>query len=202
MLQVAEIFTSVDGEVNYFGQGRPTTFIRFAGCNLQCPYCDTSWTTNKTVGTAMTVEQILKKIESPKITLTGGEPLLQPIEDLQQLCSRTRWVSMETNGTLDIAPIRSVCNCIIMNYKRQAPPIPDNYKLLRSQDYVKIMIDDPCMLSLGMINPIIRSSARATFCLSPVLDKVPAGQVVDFIIANKLWNVQLNVQLHKFIEVR
>lgn len=210
MLKVVEIFNSVDGEVNSFGQGTPTTFIRFAGCNLTCPYCDTPGAAYDQPYTEMTAEQIIQQVEQigcPKITLTGGEPLLQPMDDLLKIATIFQ-SSMETNGTLPIAPYTRLIDSVIMNYKRQSPPLIENFLWLGKGDYFKIMIDGPNMLQDNIIQDIIalvrgrEIRHRPTIALSPVLDKVSAAQVIEFIQKHKLWNVKLNVQLHKFIDVR
>lgn len=206
MLKVVEIFNSVDGEVNSFGQGTPTTFIRFAGCNLTCPYCDTPTQPY----TEMTTEQVIKQIEQigcPKITLTGGEPLLQPIDDLLKIATLFQ-SSIETNGTLPIAPITGLIDSVVMNYKRQSPPLIENFLWLGKGDYFKIMIDSPDMLQNNSIPDIIALVRGReirhwpTIALSPVLNTVSAAQIIEFIQEHKLWNVKLNVQLHKFIGVR
>ena len=72
-MQIAEIFQSIDGEVNRFGQGRLTTFIRTSECNLNCPYCDTPQ--GRGQGRAITVGQIVERVKAlgcKKITITGG----------------------------------------------------------------------------------------------------------------------------------
>ncbi len=105
-MNVTEIFTSIDGEVNHFGQGVMTTFIRLAGCNLACSYCDTPKAHH--AGKQMTIPTILLNVIElgcRKITITGGEPLLQAEETLPLIDILTTEgydVSIETNGTLYI----------------------------------------------------------------------------------------------------
>jgi 7-carboxy-7-deazaguanine synthase len=61
-LDVNDIFASIDGEVNGWGQGRPTTFIRLSGCNLRCSYCDTkqTWQPGMSMSTKEVAEEIKK----------------------------------------------------------------------------------------------------------------------------------------------
>lgn len=103
-LKISEIFPSVQGEG--LRQGEPTLFIRLSGCNLKCDFCDTkySWVTGK----EMTIPQIMNKLKTIRsafptewVCLTGGEPLLQPIEGLvRNLRTEGFKIQIETNSTL------------------------------------------------------------------------------------------------------
>ena len=77
MLQVNEIFHSIQGESTH--AGRPCVFVRLAGCNLRCEWCDTAYAFHE--GAPMTVDEVVRKVAEygcPLVELTGGEPLLQP----------------------------------------------------------------------------------------------------------------------------
>jgi 7-carboxy-7-deazaguanine synthase len=101
-LKIAEIFASLQGEG--LRQGEPAIFVRLAGCNLRCPFCDTkrAWTG----GRRITVERIAGRIAYLKkahpaewIVLTGGEPLLQDVGPLvRRLKSAGLKIQVETNG--------------------------------------------------------------------------------------------------------
>lgn len=95
---VAEIFNSLQGEGAMVGM--PVTFVRFAGCNLNCDWCDAKevW---QQKGKMMTVDEIASLCESDTVVFTGGEPCLQPLEYLiQHLHMQGKFLCMETNGTL------------------------------------------------------------------------------------------------------
>lgn len=100
-LRVNDIFTSIQGEG--FWAGVPATFIRLQGCNVGCKWCDTKYTWNPKSGTEMTVEQILGQMEildAPHhVVITGGEPLLQNLDELLETFSQ-RWyyTQIETSG--------------------------------------------------------------------------------------------------------
>ena len=109
-IKINEIFTSIDGEVNRYGQGGLTTFIRLAGCNLQCSYCDTKQAQAMDTGVDMTIDEITERIEVSKVTITGGEPLCQKdelIELINSLCFTDIRVTVETNGSL-IIPYKAI----------------------------------------------------------------------------------------------
>lgn len=115
--KVAEKFVSINGEGKRAGQ--LAVFVRFAGCNLKCRYCDTMWANEPDVDfDIMTDEQILSYILDTKVknvTLTGGEPLLQNnISGLITLLIENGIrVEIETNGSIPILPVRDKCEFYI-----------------------------------------------------------------------------------------
>ena len=96
-MKVNEIFYSLQGE-GYF-TGTPAVFLRFSGCNLACPFCDTEHND----GEEMTYEDIISKVTafaSRHIVITGGEPSLQLDELLVDMLHETGFfIQVETNGT-------------------------------------------------------------------------------------------------------
>jgi len=131
-LNVVEIYETIDGEINAFHQGRMTTIIRLAGCNLQCSYCDSLYAC-QSEGIRMSIDDVLlelEKIGNKSITITGGEPLLQG-EALLDLFRTMEWkmmssldryeINIETNGTIDPLSFRfhDYCDSITttMDYK-------------------------------------------------------------------------------------
>ncbi len=98
-LRVNEIFESIQGEGPFAGY--PATFIRLAGCNLQCIWCDTEYA-DPTQG--FSVRDISKLPPQHLIVITGGEPFAQNIIPLvKALLLAEHTVQVETNGTLDAA---------------------------------------------------------------------------------------------------
>ena len=96
-MRVNEIFYSIQGEGRW--TGTPAIFVRLAGCNLRCPFCDT----NHEQGEEMTEEEIVKRVQefpAHHVILTGGEPSLQLTESLiTRLHEADKYVAIETNGT-------------------------------------------------------------------------------------------------------
>ena len=101
---IIEIFSSFQGEGLFIGQRQ--IFVRFAGCNLNCSYCDTNDSKSEKSGKLMTVDDVLAAIENVRtpdchvISFTGGEPSLYP-EFINEVARQTDLkILLETNGTL------------------------------------------------------------------------------------------------------
>lgn len=97
MKRINHIFYSLQGEGH--NTGRAAVFIRFAGCNLRCPFCDTEFESYQ----EMTDEDIIRAIvDYPArfVVLTGGEPTLQVDEAFVDMLHQHGYeVAMESNGT-------------------------------------------------------------------------------------------------------
>lgn len=100
--KVNEIFYSLQGEGRW--AGRPAIFVRFSGCNLKCPFCDTNFKDFKEMNEIDILEMIQKVGGDCKfIVFTGGEPTLQVDENLTSLLHKwSYYLSIETNGTHNI----------------------------------------------------------------------------------------------------
>ena len=102
--RLRSIFSSIQGEGR--NTGRPATFIRFAGCNLNCPWCDTRKHTKEMLSLHEIVEKV-KQLKNRSVIVTGGEPtiVLGLREVLEALKARGYWLALETNGTRNIPEI-------------------------------------------------------------------------------------------------
>ncbi len=97
--KINEIFYSIQGEGRW--AGRAAIFVRFSGCNLKCPFCDTDFKSYEEYGELDILQVIQKASSSCKfIVFTGGEPTLQVDEALISLLHKWGYyIAMETNGT-------------------------------------------------------------------------------------------------------
>lgn len=211
--RVAEIFTSINGEGAY--AGKMAVFIRLVYCNLACSYCDTSWANgSESDFTEMTREEILENIRQSgarHVTLTGGEPLLNPnaIQLLDFLSKeKDLFIEVETNGSINLQKAKDLARKNItftMDYK-----LPDsamesymdkaNLKILGSSDVLKFVVSSKRDLerALDLIKSYgLDQSTKVYF--SPSYRDIDAKDIVDFILKNRLDKVRLQLQLHKYI---
>lgn len=101
MKKINEIFYSLQGEGHHTGY--PSVFIRFSGCNLKCPFCDTA----HDEGVVMSDTDIIRAVNLYKanwVVLTGGEPTLWIDNDFVRLLKQAagKKVAIETNGTHEV----------------------------------------------------------------------------------------------------
>ncbi|MCI8285599.1 MAG: putative 7-carboxy-7-deazaguanine synthase QueE [Firmicutes bacterium] len=211
--KVVEHFVSINGEGNCAGQA--SYFVRFHGCGLSCTYCDTRWANEAdTEITEMTAEEIYSTIKLSgitNITLTGGEPLMQPgigrlIEIL--LANEDFRVEIETNGSIDLSPFipqngrRPV---FTMDYKlpssnMEIMMLVSNFKHLAAEDTVKFVAGDES--DLIRAKNVIDAYSLTDIChvhLSPVFGEMEPVEIIEFMIDNCMNGINLQLQLHKVI---
>ncbi|MDT3366133.1 MAG: 7-carboxy-7-deazaguanine synthase QueE [Bacteroidota bacterium] len=142
--RINEIFYSLQGEG--FWTGTPAVFVRFSGCNLRCPFCDTAHQTF----TPMTAEDIISSfhglsVESNIVILTGGEPGLQVDEALMEKLHAAGYrVHIETNGTVELP---EGIDWVTLSPKEDVPELKGDGKVvLERADEIKVIYaegDDP-----------------------------------------------------------
>lgn len=117
---VAEIFKSLQGEG--FNVGREVVFIRLAGCNLACEWCDTDHAAASVLDEAEICQRVAR-FGCPSVILTGGEPSLHNMTSLSHAlrCSGVKWIGMETNGTKSLKPFRGMIDYITVSPKKGIP---------------------------------------------------------------------------------
>jgi len=137
MFEVVEIFKSLQGEGR--NTGKPCVFVRFAGCNLRCKWCDTDFSYGFKTG----LEGLLGEIEAlgcKNIILTGGEPTI--VKDMEMLVAALKkqgyWIAVETNATksFDDAPWLGFVDYIAASPKMEFEPIVR----LERADEVRVVI--------------------------------------------------------------
>lgn len=210
MFNVAEKFVSINGEGQKAGQ--LAVFIRFAGCNLRCSYCDTKWANDFDLkGENLTAEQILEYVLDTgvhNVTLTGGEPLLRPeIEELiSMLVKAGLWVEIETNGSVPLKPLEKDSRPhFTMDYKTpssnmESEMLVSNFDLLEPDDVVKFVCGSS--EDLNCTYDIIKKYNLTEKCkvyLSCVFGNLQPSDAVDFMKEKNLNGVNFQLQIHKFI---
>ncbi|MBB6715635.1 putative 7-carboxy-7-deazaguanine synthase QueE [Clostridium gasigenes] len=210
--KVVEKFVSINGEGRLCGQ--LAIFIRFAGCNLNCSYCDTTWANEKNVSydsmSSMDIYEYIKSTKVKNITLTGGEPLLQNgiLELLEVLSKDTELsVEIETNGSVLINKFCNIKNppSFTMDYKLPSSNMEDkmdlaNFEYLTKNDTVKFVCGSLDDLSKSKyIIDKYNLIDKASVYISPVFGKINISDMVDFMKDNNMNNVNLQIQIHKII---
>ena len=202
-MKIAEIFKSLQGEG--VRQGAPCIFVRLAGCNLACRWCDTQYA--RSGGTEISCDRILEEIwkENPRSAcITGGEPLLQTEALLPLLTSLHRRgiaIDIETNGTIDFTPVQPYAS-VCMDVKCPSSGEKSDLSLLakiRPTDSVKFVVGNPedCRYAQEVLT---RHVITGECFVSPVYG-TDYNTVVRFILDNNM-PVRFQLQLHKILGVK
>ncbi|HOV86352.1 MAG TPA: radical SAM protein [Syntrophobacteraceae bacterium] len=205
-LLVNEIFHSIQGESSLAGW--PCVFVRTAGCNLRCSYCDTRHAYEE--GRLVELPDLIPQIQQygcPLVEITGGEPLIQKeTPDLiVELLDRGMCVLLETNGSQDISRVDPRCIKVV-DFKCPSSGETDsidfrNIGRLQERDEVKLVIAD--WNDYQFAKDIMRQVMKLSFSdlkihFSPVYGRLEPRELVSWILRDGL-RVRLNLQLHKYI---
>ena len=203
-LQVCETFVSIQGETTW--SGRPCFFIRLAGCNLRCRYCDTKYAYRG--GRPRPIEKLAADFQASKMPLvevTGGEPLLQPrLHDLLKLLVKRGTTLLETNGSLDISRVPAGV-ITILDIKCPGSGQADkncwpNLRHLRPRDEIKFVLCG--RRDYEWARKIMAEYRLADHCravnFSPAAGFLKPQTLASWIMRDCL-PVRLNLQLHKQI---
>lgn len=206
-MRINEIFVSIDGECNYWGQGVFTTFIRTQGCNLYCSYCDTVRALDKREGYYMHISDVVKAANNlgpKKVTLTGGEPTIQPdfLDLLKALLKNNYKVSVETNGTCrrKFFPFHDSVS-IVYDYKLEnEKQMVFNPMALTNRDFIKIVIKnkEDFEHAVYLVKTYFKETQGQIF-FSPCHKLTDPFKVVSEMKKMKVFNVGVNIQIHKVI---
>lgn len=204
-MKICEIFDSIQGESSH--AGLPCVFIRMAGCNLRCVYCDTAYAYDE--GFEITEKEVIEKVEEYGIQLveiTGGEPLLQSKEVLlliDKLIENGFDVLVETNGSINIKDINAKAT-IIMDVKTPGSGMYEkmfiaNFNYLKPNDEIKFVIlhrnDYEWAKEFIFTHKLIK---KCKILFSPTYGILSPEVLSEWIIADRL-PIRLNLQIHKYI---
>jgi organic radical activating enzyme len=194
---VMETFFSIQGEGFY--QGHAAYFIRLAGCDVGCVWCDVkeSWDANK--HTTQTVETLLldvKKTTTDKIIITGGEPLMYNCNALTHTLQANKYKThIETSGAY---PLSGTWDWICVSPKKFKAPLAE---VLDKANELKVVVFNKSDLDWALLH----ASKVSNNCLlylqpewSKEKDMLPL--ITEFIKQNPAW--QLSLQIHKYMGVR
>jgi len=210
-LAVSELFYSIQGESTR--AGLPCAFIRLAGCNLRCRYCDSAYTWDEPVRrTAMAeIFDWLADYPDVLVELTGGEPLLQkevyPL--LDELLAGGRSVLIETNGSLSVAQV-PIAAGIILDLKCPDSGMVqlidwDNIPLLAERkknggrDEIKFVLSSEAdYLWAREIIARYQLAGLAPLLLSPVSGMLAPARLAELMLRDRS-PARLQMQLHRLI---
>ena len=200
-LPVMESFYTIQGEGYY--QGNAAYFIRLAGCDVGCFWCDVkdSWDTALHPVKSITdiVDEVKKNISIVKdvaiVVITGGEPLLHNLNDLTEALSKEGFkLNIETSGS---SPLSGNWNWICVSPKKFKEPLEE---ALVNANELKVVIFNKSDFEWAEKNAS-KVNKDCKLYLQPEWDKAVeiTPLIIDYIKLNPKW--QLCLQIHKYINV-
>jgi len=202
-LLISEIFFSIEGETEF--QGLPCIFVRTAGCNLSCSYCDSPGSRSFSSGRELAITDILtiiKKYACSLICITGGEPLLQKdINPLLEILIKNNYqILLETNGSRSVADLPAGIIKII-DVKTPSSGQAENFYrknllFLEGKDHLKYIIG--CREDFDFTLDFIAKNhlEEKINIVQPVYGKLAVNDLAGWVLdCGK--KIRVQIQLHK-----
>ncbi len=219
-MHLIELYKSVQGESSF--AGLPCIFVRLAGCNLRCAWCDSEYTFSG--GKAFTGEEIVGQVEALApcrlVEFTGGEPMLQARELvplMERMLALGYTLMMETSGERPLGEVPEAVHKIVDVKCPGAGAAANSFRMenlaaLTLRDEVKFVLSDRADYEFA--REFLRAHGLerrvGAILLSPAFQKTPAPvrsaenmaldprRVVEWMLEDGL-EARLSLQIHKFI---
>lgn len=201
-MKVNEIFYSLQGEGHY--TGTPAVFVRFAGCNLRCWFCDTDFEKGDEMSEDEIVEAVLQ-YPTRYVVLTGGEPTLQITASLcDKLHAHGLYLMMETNGTHSLP---EGCQIDWITCSPKLIDVEEGMRKLaairlRHIDELKVVFEDSSTQDMALYEQIPATEYRLQPCdtQDPLCNQAILNKTIKYILQHPKW--KLSLQTHKILHVR
>ena len=219
-MYLIELYKSVQGESSF--TGLPCIFVRFAGCNLRCAWCDSEYTF--TGGRPFTQDEVVAQIEALApcrlVEFTGGEPMLHAKELLplmERLLAQGYTLMMETSGERPLNAVPKAVHKIVDVKCPGAGAAANSFRMenlnaLTKADEVKFVLTDRAdyEFARGFIAEHRLNEIAGGVLLSPAFDKSPSPLrttenatldprvLVEWMLAEGV-DARLSLQIHKFV---
>jgi len=196
LLPVMECFYSIQGEG--YHQGKAAYFIRLAGCDVGCTWCDVKESWNAEAHPRIDVHEMTReagKFPSGIVVITGGEPLMHSLDgltaSLRKSGSRTH---LETSGSW---PMSGTWDWICLSPKKFRPPLPGIFNLAHELKIIIYNTSDFAWAEkhASLVGPACRLYLQPEW--SRAAKVIP--MLVDYIRDHPRW--ELSLQIHKYIQV-
>lgn len=195
-LPLVEDFYTIQGEG--FHSGKPAYFIRLGGCDVGCSWCDAKYTWNPLSHPLVATDQIVERaasFEAQAIVITGGEPLLYPLDYLtQRLHEHGLEIFLETSGS---HPLSGEFDWICLSPKRKQPPLAEAFA---AASELKVIVEteedlrwaEECAAKVG---------ERCMLFMQPEWSRSEqmTPTIVEYVKAHPQWNI--SIQIHKFMHI-
>lgn len=195
-LPIMEAFNTIQGEG--YHQGKAAYFIRIAGCDVGCVWCDVkeSWPAEQhPIKKNDEIVEPLNEIKTNIVVITGGEPLMYDLKNLtRKIKTLNKKTHIETSGA---HPLTGTWDWICLSPKKFKAPLP---QLFEVADELKIIVFNKNDLKWAETNAA-KVSPKCKLYLQPEWSKkeLITPLIIDYVKENPQWEISL--QIHKYLNV-
>lgn len=195
-LPLVEDFYTIQGEG--YHSGKPAYFIRLGGCDVGCKWCDAKYTWNPKLYPPIEVEEVIRRVEAcpaQAIVITGGEPLIYPLEHLtRELRAKKLETFLETSGS---HPFSGYFDWVCLSPKKQQPPLDEAFD---RADELKVIIETPEDFEWAEQNALkVKRSCRLYLQPEWSQSEQMMPLIVEYAKANPKWSI--SIQTHKYMHI-
>lgn len=196
LLPLVEDFYTIQGEG--FHTGKPAYFIRLGGCDVGCKWCDAKYTWNLKLYPPTNIDIVVRRAvecRAQSIVITGGEPLLYPLEPLTtRLKKEGLQIFLETSGSHQFS---GTFDWVCLSPKRKQPPLEEAYGKAHE---LKVIIETAEDFEWAEANAA-KVGKDCLLYLQPEWSR--SGEmmqsIVEYAKANPKWSI--SIQSHKFMHI-
>ena len=191
-----ESFYSIQGEGTH--SGKPSYFIRLAGCDVNCDWCDVKDSWDIDSSQYKSIDEItneIKKFSTDLVIITGGEPLMHNLTDLTSALKKLgKKIHIETSGT---HPVSGYFDWICFSPKKFKKPLDDFFKM--SNELKIIISKDSDFRWAEYLLRQIKNKPELILQAEWSKSEIINPKILDYIKSNPKWRISL--QTHKYLHV-
>jgi len=193
---VMESFYSIQGEGTH--SGKPSYFIRLAGCDVNCDWCDVKDSWDIDSSQYKSIDEItneIKKFSTDLVIITGGEPLMHNLTDLTSALKKLgKKIHIETSGT---HPVSGYFDWICFSPKKFKKPLDEFFKM--SNELKIIISKDSDFRWAEYLLRQIKNKPELILQAEWSKSEIINPKILDYIKLNPKWRISL--QTHKYLHV-
>jgi len=199
-LKISEVFDSIQGEG--FWTGTPCLFVRFAGCNLKCPWCDTKYAWKPFE--ELDVGRLLARIQAyvPRtVVLTGGEPTIQNPESMLKLVAGIKhkikaFIMVETNG---VEVPQWILQKDLIDWVTVSPKRGSEWRTYHASE-IKVVYDNHTTKELEEFEVMAMKRKLPLFLQPKDNNQEEIEKCIKIIKKRNFW--RLSLQIHKILDIK
>lgn len=195
-LPIMEQFYTIQGEG--FHRGKAAYFIRLAGCDVGCVWCDVKESWNAKQHSEKTIDEIIseaKKYPSEICVITGGEPTMYDLNELtSSLHSTGKKINLETSGAYSI---NGKFDWICLSPKKFKAPLEENFS--KANELKVIIFNQSDFEFAKKFQTKVSSSSKLYLQPEWSAKEKMLPQIIDYVKENPVW--EISIQEHKYINV-